>query len=425
MASSAAAYLAANERAWSDVFDRLRERFPSVAPERVVEALRNHEGHAGSAAAELRDLTSVSVKPPDPDDAEHVATLLSSPMMFKHACKEHFAKCDLNGDGVLDFSEVVTLTNTLYFNFGLQQPSQGCLEAFFKATDENGDGVLSEREFRRFFEMFLRYAFFDVVKLQQLVDKQQAEGTGPVAPVRAAAQRPVLKVDDVYRQSEQVGAREQPAPQQPVQATPSRDRRSIKRDERKSSSSTTFVCVTPSGLNYCAGPDLADQTQHCVSQGESVQVLEHWVRTPNGWLPMHDSSGAAVLEKLQSRKAPRADDRAEAVPAKEQRVPKQNEARPEPCSPSRAAETPAAAKAKEMTNVASPQRSRASNSWVGGGDAKAKAAAPVEESVAVPEEWKAVVERLSERFPNAGTAKVVRALQDNAGHAGKAAAQLR
>merc|ERR1719254_443449 len=98
-------------------------------------------------------------------------------MMFNHACKEHFRKFDVNGDGCLEWSEIVQLVNALYDNFGLEPPREGGLRAFFEATDTNCDGVLSEKEFKHFFEMFLRYAFFDVVNHQQAV--AEAAGAGP------------------------------------------------------------------------------------------------------------------------------------------------------------------------------------------------------------------------------------------------------
>merc|ERR1719230_505320 len=166
-------FLRPNEEEWRPVFNRLSERFPSVTPQRVAQVLREHKGHAGEAASVLRDLTGSTVKEADPDDVEHVATLLSSPAMFKHACKEQFRKFDINRDGVLEWEEVKQLVQSLYEEFGLQLPAEGALKAFFYATDENQDGVLSEREFRKFFEMFLRYAFFDHLKLRQMVEKGQ------------------------------------------------------------------------------------------------------------------------------------------------------------------------------------------------------------------------------------------------------------
>eukprot|EP00932_Pfiesteria_piscicida_P002160 SRR837773.121.p1 GENE.SRR837773.121~~SRR837773.121.p1 ORF type:complete len:219 (-),score=62.68 SRR837773.121:49-642(-) len=138
-----------------------------MGPERVAQVLRENNGHAGHAAASLRDLACSEMRPVDPDDAEHVRTLLSSPAMFSHACKEQFRKFDVNGDGVLDKQEIVTLVNSLCDNFGLPPPRVGALNAFFEATDTNGDGVLSESEFKHFFECFLGYAFFDVMNQEK------------------------------------------------------------------------------------------------------------------------------------------------------------------------------------------------------------------------------------------------------------------
>lgn len=159
------------EEEWQQAFERLCDRFPVLSAEKIAGALRKNDGHAGSAAAMLRDLASCSVKMPDPDDAEHVSTLLSSRQMFNHTCNDHFKRFDKDENGVLDLNEVIALTDELYASFGLPQPSEGSIRGFFAATDENGDGVLSEREFRKFFEQFLRSAFFDVPKLRQLVEQ--------------------------------------------------------------------------------------------------------------------------------------------------------------------------------------------------------------------------------------------------------------
>lgn len=127
---------------------------------RVVQALRDNQGHAGQAAADLRDFTSDIVKDLDPDDSEHVATLLSNHAVFKQACKYHYKKYDANRNGVLEWDEVHSLTTELSQYLGLAAPSEGRLKAFFESSDANRDGVLSEREFTKFFEAFLRYAFF-------------------------------------------------------------------------------------------------------------------------------------------------------------------------------------------------------------------------------------------------------------------------
>lgn len=172
-------HLGPDEEHWREVFDRLCERFPTVTGRKVADVLRENDFHAGSSAKALRDLVGHGVRDADPDDAEHVRTLLSNPMIFNRVCQEHFRKFDVNGDGVLELSEILELTSALYKGFGLPVPSQGSVQAFIYAMDENHDGVLDEKEFQRFFEVFLRYAFFDVMKLRDIVKRGLACQSAP------------------------------------------------------------------------------------------------------------------------------------------------------------------------------------------------------------------------------------------------------
>lgn len=55
---------------------------------------------------------------------------------------------------------MLALTNHLCSYMGLERPGEKSLKAFFESSDTNHDGVLSDREFPKFFESFLRYAFF-------------------------------------------------------------------------------------------------------------------------------------------------------------------------------------------------------------------------------------------------------------------------
>jgi len=139
---------------------RLCERFPAVSAERVHQVLRDHGGHAGYAAAELRALSTDTIKPVDAEDSEHVAILLSNQTIFKQTCRAHFKKFDLNRNGTLEWDEVLALTNHLCHYMGVEQPGERSLQAFFDGSDTNHDGVLTDREFPKFFESFLRYAFF-------------------------------------------------------------------------------------------------------------------------------------------------------------------------------------------------------------------------------------------------------------------------
>lgn len=189
-----------DEEPWRGPYDNLCERFPTAGADRVAESLRQHGGHAGKAASSLRELLSATVREPDPDDAEHVKTLLSSPFMFKHSCREHFERFDLDGSGSLDLEEVTQLAKALYSSFGLPPPSEGSVRAFFVEMDKNGDGVLSEHEFQTFFEMFLRLAYFNVKKLKNLVERGSAKASG--AGVEASASE-----DEEARKADKAGER--------------------------------------------------------------------------------------------------------------------------------------------------------------------------------------------------------------------------
>jgi hypothetical protein len=139
---------------------RLCERFPTISAERVLQVLRDNGGHAGYAAADLRALSVDVLKSTDPEDSEYVATLLSNPNVFKQTCKAHFKKFDVNRNGIIRWEEVLALINTLCVYMGIEPPLEKSLQAFFESSHANRDGVLTEREFPKFFESFLRYAFF-------------------------------------------------------------------------------------------------------------------------------------------------------------------------------------------------------------------------------------------------------------------------
>eukprot|EP00746_Dinoflagellata_sp_MGD_P128153 gnl/MRDRNA2_/MRDRNA2_62566_c0_seq1.p1 gnl/MRDRNA2_/MRDRNA2_62566_c0~~gnl/MRDRNA2_/MRDRNA2_62566_c0_seq1.p1 ORF type:complete len:420 (+),score=80.72 gnl/MRDRNA2_/MRDRNA2_62566_c0_seq1:64-1260(+) len=382
------------EEEWQGVFQRLCERFPSTPAERVASILRKHGGHAGSAASELRDLTSDVVRQPDPDDAQHVATLLSSPDMFGHACKENFRKFDVSKKGTLDWEEVYACTTALYEKFGLDPPSEGSVKAFFHATDENGDGVLNEKEFKKFFECFLRYAFFDVVKLRQIIEKGQIWGT------------------ENNSQQQQRGRQtaEPTSGAQQSQRSPSDARQQQRQSHHRSSSGkaergagvlpgSTLRCAVPHGVSYRASPDLNDRTDTVMRQGETVQVLEHWVKTPNGWLPLTDSKGHPLFERASGNAAARSTRSTSGG--------------------SRENSQPAAAEVRERHGEGELHRAEDTAGAVNFNTAGDGELRPGEE------EWKDRMERLLERFPKATKGQVLQALRDNDGHAGAAASTLR
>jgi hypothetical protein len=392
--------------------------------------------------------------------------------MFKHACKEKFKKFDVNGDGVLEFDEVKNLTNSLYDEFGLQIPPEGCLRAFFYATDENQDGVLSEREFRKFFEMFLRYAFFDHLKLRQMVEAGQAieADRGPTngngknlkrqttdvwelcndKDSRASSASTVEneKVGNAKTGSERGGntsydpspkARQQvqdfsgePSPMSRSHSTPAlqesghskrrdRQRDETNREDRHSrrhernqerdrghqdAFGKTVRCVAPSGVAYRASAAFQDKIDGVVGKGETVRVLEHWVRTTHGWLPMSDVHGNVLFEKSGA-------DQEDAPSVTVHTVKREKKVHISTTNN----DTLEAAKSASRTasRTSSPHR----------GDFGGGLRSNEEVRASIEEEWRPVFDRLCERFPNLGPDKVAQALRDNEGHAGKAASMLR
>jgi hypothetical protein len=148
-----------SEEEFRQAVGRLCERFPAFSAERVMEILIEADGHAGQAAARLRDLSASGMRPIDPEEAEHVKTILSSPTIFAAACQEQFQKYDLNQDSVLEWDEVLAMTNRLHQSFGLEPPRQGSLREFFDESDANHDGVLELSEFIVFYERYMRLAY--------------------------------------------------------------------------------------------------------------------------------------------------------------------------------------------------------------------------------------------------------------------------
>lgn len=385
------------EEEWQGVLERLCERFPTVSAERVAAVIRKHNGHAGSAAGDLREMTSDVVRQPDPDDAQHVATLLSSPDMFGHACKENFRKFDSGRKGTLSWEEVYACTTALYEKFGLDPPSEGSVKGFFHATDENGDGVLNEKEFKKFFECFLRYAFFDVVKLRQIIEKGQIFAPEKENQANAQQTRGRQSADTASgpgaQQSQQASA-------QPQRQSQSHHRSASGAEKRGAGvlPGSTLRCAVPHGVSYRASPDLNDRTDTVMRQGETVQVLEHWVRTPNGWLPLTDSRGHPLFERASSN----SDARSTRSTRGGSRENSQHAGATED--------------SRDRHGAGELHRGEETGGTTGGGDGQLR---PGEE------EWKDRMERLCERFPKATPAQVLEALRTHDGHAGAAASELR
>merc|ERR1719174_611948 len=71
-------------------------------------------------------------------------------------CGSYFRKHDANGNGVLEWNEVVALTRSLCENLGTIVPGDDKLRKVFVVFDKNSDQVLSNAEFMGFFRALLK-----------------------------------------------------------------------------------------------------------------------------------------------------------------------------------------------------------------------------------------------------------------------------
>lgn len=373
-----------SEETWRPIFDRLQERFPDVGANKIATILLENNGHAGQAAAALRDLCGTGKREVDPDDQEHVKTLLTSPVMFAALCKENFRKFLHSGLTstaiVLSWTEVLPLVNTLYESFGLQPPREGNLRSFFDATDLNKDGVLSEREFKKFFECFLRYAFFDVVQAKGKSESLRELETSPNKRSRPSRDE---TSDDQRRVS----------PQKDRGYEPNRHEKGARTAAGSPQGrSRPFKVIAPHGISWRRSPELADRLEQNVPYGEVVQVLEHWVKTDHGWLPVHDTRGKLLIQP---------------VPEDAERGPPGRTGHPAGAAMSACRHDRREKRPKEVDT----------SGWVNPSEgAKLRSD---------EEDWKDRFERLQERFPMLSAGQVLQKLRAHQGHAGHTAAALR
>jgi len=345
---AAPATLRPGEEDWQESVDRLSERFPAATPRKVIEILRANQGHAGRAASDLRDATSEVVKEMDPDDSEHVATLLSNPALFKQTCKSHFKKYDVNRNGTLEWEEILGLTDELCQVMGLPAPSEGRLTTFFEGSDSNGDGVLSEREFTKFYEAFLRYAFFHEhrrlmgvwrfkvdgghsaeLSITQSKDwriQLKSKGGCPGAPKLQSAEGRVevsgnlelvsgwlvAEVKFTVRDAEKRAVSKAPFGFLRLQFADSTDvvianfknnpdadwgrdcvlrRQKTLEEERVKRAGTPKIgislrCICPQGINFRRSPEFCDKTDNILASGQIVRVLEGHMDTH--WVRVRD-----------------------------------------------------------------------------------------------------------------------------------------
>lgn len=416
------------EEPWKEVLDKLCERFPDFSPGRIASVLRDNQGHAGQAAAALRDLSGDGKRRVDPDDQEHVKTILTSPAMFSMVCKDNFRKFDVNCDGVLQWTEVLPLVISLYENFGLQPPREGFLKTFFDASDLNKDGVLSEKEFKRFFECFLRYAFFDVVQkhnssptrqyqpenqsLQpEVLRKKRSPANASAASHSPLADRPPRLPSDLQHDASALVRTRKSERAEVIDGTtgyascsdnvlaprcPSRGS-SVKRHSEKDGiifdSRRVLRVVAPNGIALRKTPNVNDRLDVAVPAGERVTVLETWVRTANGWLPVYDPAGQMLLEPVQADSEP-----------------SQQLSQTGGSTSSQQPERPSRSKGQSEAALLEGFRS---------GDIRGSFLQKGEE------EWRERFERLQERFSLVSPDYILQVLRRCGGHAGQAASALR
>jgi len=340
--------------------ERLRERFPDIAADRVLQVLRDNGGHAGYAAADLRALSTDVVKSADPEDSEHVATLLSNHTLFKQTCRAHFKKFDANRNGTLEWDEVMQLMNHLSRYMGLELPSEKSIQAFFESSDANHDGVLAEREFPKFFESFLRYAFFmqhrrvvgtwlykgDAMGFDSeftitlgkdyRLNYRSTRGGCPGTPKAQVPQgrtevHGALELYEGWMQAElKVGNRShdnffglvrlkfiEGATDKVIvnfksdaQASWGNDvvakRRSTIEEDRVARHQVPEIgnilrCIAPHGVAYRRAPEYHERTEDVLPPGETIRVADrhhdtHWVCVAGGWLPTVDPKGIRLFE---------------------------------------------------------------------------------------------------------------------------------
>ncbi|CAE7255762.1 unnamed protein product [Symbiodinium necroappetens] len=59
-----------------------------------------------------------------------------------------------------------------------------------------------------------------------------------------------------------------------------------------------FRVIAPHGISWRRNPEFNDRLDCSVGAGEVVKVLEQWVKTDRGWLPLHDARGKPLLQPV-------------------------------------------------------------------------------------------------------------------------------
>jgi len=171
-------------------------------------------------------------------------------------------------------------------------------------------------------------------------------------------------------------------------------------------------------VTYRRSAEYGDRADAMVHKGEEVQVLEQWVKTSKGWLPLLDKNGQVTFEVAQDAGLSRATSDGERKSRSHKSGSSTGASRRSKAGPS---EDPEAASRRLSNSQSIPRpgsRGRieveAPRSAESGGQLR-----PEEE------DWRPRWIRLQERFPQVGPEECAQALRDANGHAGQAAAILR
>eukprot|EP00746_Dinoflagellata_sp_MGD_P154997 gnl/MRDRNA2_/MRDRNA2_85158_c0_seq1.p1 gnl/MRDRNA2_/MRDRNA2_85158_c0~~gnl/MRDRNA2_/MRDRNA2_85158_c0_seq1.p1 ORF type:complete len:273 (-),score=38.40 gnl/MRDRNA2_/MRDRNA2_85158_c0_seq1:468-1286(-) len=92
---------------------------------------------------------------PASDPLKWLQTLLNNPMVLQQTCTSRFDTFDVNKDGNLQLSELITLCVDLSTVLDIEPWSEDKIAELFHKFDTNKDQVLSRKEFKKFFSFVL------------------------------------------------------------------------------------------------------------------------------------------------------------------------------------------------------------------------------------------------------------------------------
>merc|ERR1740123_1529337 len=105
-----------------------------------------------------RQSTMVAEHQATSNPAAWIKNLLTNARCFEQVCGLRFREFDANGNGVLEFTELLAMIADLCPFLRIEVPEESKLKAAFDTADKNHDGVLSKSEFPPFFRAFLKEA---------------------------------------------------------------------------------------------------------------------------------------------------------------------------------------------------------------------------------------------------------------------------